>query len=203
MWSSQIFSAVCVARRSARPSRSASIHSFATRWSSQNTRLAMIFVRQHSGIGVLDKAVGVLHAVAESPCGLAELCDRTDLPRATRRRLAAFGGASPAGARPGWPLAWSGHHRTRDPCRRSTAGGVRSGTASAARRHRQRGISPRGTSLGLRGHVEPAAGLRDTVPVGARLPMTTGSGAKCCWPTDAATQKGPYCQRRSARALTG
>ncbi|WP_252159306.1 helix-turn-helix domain-containing protein, partial [Mycobacterium tuberculosis] len=46
-------------------------------------------MRQHSGIGVLDKAVGVLHAVAESPCGLAELCDRTDLPRATAYRLAA------------------------------------------------------------------------------------------------------------------
>src|SRR6202011_2746437 len=26
--------------------------------------------------------------------------------------------------------------------------------------------------------VEPPAGLRDTVPVGARLPMTAGSGAK-------------------------
>ena len=42
-----------------------------------------------SGIGVLDKAVGVLHAVADSPCGLAELCERTGLPRATAHRLAA------------------------------------------------------------------------------------------------------------------
>ncbi|HEY6574646.1 MAG TPA: helix-turn-helix domain-containing protein, partial [Mycobacterium sp.] len=40
-------------------------------------------MRQDSGIGVLDKAVGVLHSVAESPCGLAELCERTGLPRAT------------------------------------------------------------------------------------------------------------------------
>jgi DNA-binding IclR family transcriptional regulator len=40
-------------------------------------------MRQDSGIGVLDKAVGVLHSIAESPCGLAELCDRTGLPRAT------------------------------------------------------------------------------------------------------------------------
>src|ERR1700742_5257612 len=44
---------------------------------------------QDSGIGVLDKAVGVLHTIAESPCGLAELCDRTGLPRATAHRLAA------------------------------------------------------------------------------------------------------------------
>ena len=46
-------------------------------------------MRQHSGIGVLDKAVGVLHTIAESPCGLAELCERTGLPRATAYRLAA------------------------------------------------------------------------------------------------------------------
>ena len=46
-------------------------------------------MRQDSGIGVLDKAVGVLHSIAESPCGLAELCDRTGLPRATAHRLAA------------------------------------------------------------------------------------------------------------------
>src|SRR5260370_25378134 len=46
-------------------------------------------MRQDSGIGVLDKAVGVLHAVADSPCGLAELCERTGLPRATAHRLAA------------------------------------------------------------------------------------------------------------------
>ena len=38
---------------------------------------------------MLDKAVGVLHVIAESPCGLADLCDRTGLPRATAHRLAA------------------------------------------------------------------------------------------------------------------
>jgi hypothetical protein len=31
-------------------------------------------MRQHSGIGVLDKAMGVLHAVAEEPCTLSDLC---------------------------------------------------------------------------------------------------------------------------------
>lgn len=33
--------------------------------------------------------MGVLHSVAQSPCGLAELCERTGLPRATAYRLAA------------------------------------------------------------------------------------------------------------------
>jgi DNA-binding IclR family transcriptional regulator len=38
--------------------------------------------------------------------------------------------------------------------------------------------------------AEPPSGLRDTVPVGARLPMTAGSGAKvlAAW-TDPATQR--------------
>lgn len=42
-----------------------------------------------SGVGVLDKAVVVLQAVADSPLALAELQDRTGLPRATAHRLAA------------------------------------------------------------------------------------------------------------------
>lgn len=42
-----------------------------------------------SGVGVLDKAVVVLQAVAESPATLADLQARTVLPRATVHRLAA------------------------------------------------------------------------------------------------------------------
>jgi len=42
-----------------------------------------------SGVGVLDKAVVVMQAVAESPVVLAELQQRTGLPRATVHRLAA------------------------------------------------------------------------------------------------------------------
>src|SRR4051812_49186718 len=42
-----------------------------------------------SGVGVLDKAVGVLRALRErGPLGLAELQAATDLPRATAHRLA-------------------------------------------------------------------------------------------------------------------
>jgi DNA-binding IclR family transcriptional regulator len=42
-----------------------------------------------SGVGVLDKAVGVLRALrANGPLGLAELQQATDLPRATAHRLA-------------------------------------------------------------------------------------------------------------------
>ena len=41
-----------------------------------------------TGVGVLDKTVAVLRAVAGQPCSLAELQEATDLPRATAHRLA-------------------------------------------------------------------------------------------------------------------
>jgi DNA-binding IclR family transcriptional regulator len=41
-----------------------------------------------TGVGVLDKAMVVLHAVAESPLGLQQLQQATGLPRATAHRLA-------------------------------------------------------------------------------------------------------------------
>src|ERR1700758_1897259 len=46
-------------------------------------------MRQDSGIGVLGKAGDVLHTVAEAPCGLGEVGERTGAPRATAHRLAA------------------------------------------------------------------------------------------------------------------
>src|SRR5215204_1700129 len=41
-----------------------------------------------TGVGVVDKTVAVLRAVAEQPCSLADLQKSTDLPRATAHRLA-------------------------------------------------------------------------------------------------------------------
>jgi DNA-binding IclR family transcriptional regulator len=139
-------------------------------------------VRQDSGIGVLDKAVGVLYAIAESPCGLAELCDRTGLPRATAHRLA-------AGLEVHRLLARDGDGRWRlGPAVSELAGQVNDPllTASAAVLPRLREITGESVQLYRRdgswriciAAVEPPAGLRDTVPVGARLPMTAGSGAK-------------------------
>jgi DNA-binding IclR family transcriptional regulator len=139
-------------------------------------------VRQDSGIGVLDKAVGVLHTIAESPCGLAELCDRTGLPRATAHRLAAGLEVHRLLARDGdgrWRLGPAVSElaaRASDPLL----------AASASVLPRLRDISGESVQLYRRdgtwriciAAVEPPAGLRDTVPVGARLPMTAGSGAK-------------------------
>jgi DNA-binding IclR family transcriptional regulator len=151
-------------------------------------------VRQHSGIGVLDKAVGVLHTIAESPCGLAELCERTGLPRATAYRLAAALEVHRLLARDDegrWrlgPAVTELAARVNDPL--LAAGAVvlptlREVTGESVQLYRREG-----TSRVCVAALEPAAGLRDTVPVGARLPMTAGSGAKVLLAySDAAVQQ--------------
>ncbi len=131
---------------------------------------------------MLDKAVGVLRVAAAEPCGLAELCERTGLPRATAHRLAV--GLEVHGLlhrgndgkwRPGPTLA------------ELASGGVDPLLeAAAAVLPRLRDITGESVQLYRRdgaqrvcvAAAEPASGLRDTVPVGSRLPMTAGSGAK-------------------------
>lgn len=139
-------------------------------------------MRQHSGIGVLDKAAVVLHTIAESPCGLAELCERTALPRATAYRLAAALEVHRLLARDDegrWrlgPAVTELAARVNDPLLAASAmvlPALRETTGESVQLYRREG-----TSRVCVAALEPAAGLRDTVPVGARLPMTAGSGAK-------------------------
>jgi DNA-binding IclR family transcriptional regulator len=137
---------------------------------------------QHSGIGVLDKAVAVLQAVAEDPCGLAELCGRTGLPRATAHRLAVglevhrLLRRGPDGRwRPGTALAELAGGST-DPlldAASSVLPKLRDITGESVQLYRRDGVQRVCVST-----AEPPSGLRDTVPVGSRLPMTAGSGAK-------------------------
>jgi len=151
-------------------------------------------VRQHSGIGVLDKAVGLLHTIAESPCALAELCDRTGLPRATAYRLAAALEVHRLLARDDegrWllgPAVTELAARVDDPLLLACAAvlpALRETTGESVQVYRREG-----TSRVCVAALEPPAGLRDTVPVGARLPMTAGSGAKVLLAhSDAATQE--------------
>ena len=151
-------------------------------------------MRQHSGIGVLDKAVVLLHTIAESPCGLAELCERTALPRATAYRLAAALEVHRLLARDDegrWclgPAVTELATQVNDPLLAAGAAVLpllRETTGESVQLYRREG-----TSRVCVAALEPAAGLRDTVPVGARLPMTAGSGAKVLLAySDAATQK--------------
>ena len=136
-----------------------------------------------SGVGVLDKAISVL-AVAESgPATLAQLVQATGLARPTAHRIA---------------VALE-HHRllTRDVQGRFILGPRVSELASAAGEDRLLAIAQplliqlrdqTGESAQLYRRqadvrvcvaaAERASGLRDTVPVGAALPMTAGSAAQ-------------------------
>jgi DNA-binding IclR family transcriptional regulator len=137
---------------------------------------------QHSGIGVLDKAIEILDAVAIEPLALAALVDRTGLPRATAHRLAvalethqllsrdhagrfvlgprfavlagAAGDALPDLATP--VLAW-----------------LRDEAGESAQLYRREGRDRVCIAV-----AERTTGLRTTVPVGAHLPLTAGSGAQ-------------------------
>lgn len=143
---------------------------------------------------MLDKAVTVLHAVAAEPCGLAELCARTGLPRATAHRLAVglevhrLLRRGPDGRwRPGAALTELAGGSA-DPL--LDAAGVvlpklRDITGESVQLYRRDGVQRVCIAT-----AEPPSGLRDTVPVGSRLPMTAGSGAKVlvAW-ADAPTQR--------------
>lgn len=149
---------------------------------------------QDSGIGVLDKAMGVLHAIAESPCGLNDLCERTGLPRATAHRLAAGLEVHRLLTRDGsgpWRLGPALSElagRVNDPLLAAGATvlpRLREITGESVQLYRREG-----TNRICIAALEPPAGLRDTVPVGTQLPMTAGSGAKVLLAySDLATQK--------------
>ncbi|MGZ4561064.1 MAG: IclR family transcriptional regulator [Mycobacteriaceae bacterium] len=139
-------------------------------------------MRQHSGIGVLDKAVLVLHTVAEHPCGLGELCARTGLPRATAHRLA-------VGLELHRLLSRDADGRWRPgPGLNELATAISDPLLDAASTvlPRLRDITGESIQLYRRegsarvcvAAAEPPTGLRDTVLVGAHLPMDAGSGAK-------------------------
>ncbi|HTZ42567.1 MAG TPA: IclR family transcriptional regulator [Jatrophihabitans sp.] len=135
-----------------------------------------------SGIGVVDKSVAILAAAAAGPAGLTELVHRTGIPRATAHRLAvalevhrllvrdadgrflpgprlaelAATAADPLLERAAEVLAW-----VRDSC------------GESAQLYRRDGRERVCVAA-----AERTTGLRTTVPVGARLPLTAGSGAQ-------------------------
>ncbi|WP_041775829.1 IclR family transcriptional regulator [Blastococcus saxobsidens] len=135
---------------------------------------------QPNPVAVLDKAVSILHAVAHEPATLAELVARTGLPRATAHRLA---------------VALEGHRLVRRTDGGSWAPGpalaeLGRGTADIGEMAGRHLVTLRdatgesaqfyvrdGATRVCVAAAERTSGLRDTVPVGARLPMTAGSAA--------------------------
>ena len=135
-----------------------------------------------------------MRTVAASPCGLAELCARTGLPRATAHRLAVglevhrlLRRDADGRWRPGPALRELGEGAL-DPLLDAAAmvlPRLRDVTGESVQLYRREGLVRVCVAA-----AEPPSGLRDTVPVGARLPMTAGSGAKilAAW-ADSATQR--------------
>jgi DNA-binding IclR family transcriptional regulator len=145
---------------------------------------------------VLDKAVVVLRAAAATPCALGELCERTGLPRATAHRLAVGLEAHRLLTRdtdgrwhPGPALGELAHGRG-DPllvAAEDVLPGLRDLTGESVQLYRRDGMDP--TARVCVAAAEPASGLRDTVPVGVRVSMAAGSGAKvlAAWSPDRAS----------------
>ena len=137
---------------------------------------------QSSGIAVLDKAVLVLDATAGGPCSLADLVEATGLPRATAYRLAvALESQRMLGrdAQGRWRLG----QRIPELAAHAPHGMLAAAPAVLAQLATETGESAQlyrrdGDERVCLAAVERATGLRDTVPVGSRLPMTAGSAAQ-------------------------
>jgi DNA-binding IclR family transcriptional regulator len=142
---------------------------------------------QHSGIGVLDKTVAILAATATGPAALADLVDRTAIPRATAHRLAVALEVHRLLARdaegrfvPGPRLAELAATAADPLLERAVEvlAWVRDTAGESAQLYRRDGLERVCVAA-----AERAAGLRTTVPLGARLPLTAGSAAQvlCAW----------------------
>jgi DNA-binding IclR family transcriptional regulator len=141
------------------------------------------YMNNSSGVGVLDKAVSVLAATESGPATLAQLVQATGLARPTTHRIA---------------VALEHHGLlARDVQGRFILGPRIAELASAAGEDRMlavaqpvlahlRDVTGESAQLYRRqsdvrvcvAAAERASGLRDTVPVGAALPMTAGSAAQ-------------------------
>ena len=141
---------------------------------------------------MLDRAVAVLEAVAaQGPCSLAELVDATALPRPTAHRLAvalerhgllardAEGRFVLGGRLAGWGALASS--RIADAARPVLAALANETGESAQLFVRE------GDKRVCVATFERPSGLRDSVPLGAVMPLTRGSGGKVllAWADDA------------------
>jgi DNA-binding IclR family transcriptional regulator len=134
-------------------------------------------VEHDSGVGVLDKAVRVLDALEQGPAALAELVTRTGLSRATAHRLAVALEVHRLVARDAEGRFLLGPRVAVTEPLVTAAGPVlealREETGESAFLYVRTGTGARRCIAS----AERASGLRDTVPVGAVLPMTAGSAA--------------------------
>jgi DNA-binding IclR family transcriptional regulator len=137
-------------------------------------------VEQSSGVGVLDKAVLVLDAVHSGADSLAGLTAHSGLSRATAHRLAVALEVHGLLVRDGggrWAIGprvarLAGHDTLLDRAE-LVLQRLRDATGESAQLYRRQGAQRVCVAA-----AERISGLRDTVPVGAALPMTAGSAAQ-------------------------
>ena len=161
-----------------------------------------------SGVGVLDKTVAVLGALEAAPASLAQLVAATGLARPTVHRIAVALERHRLLTRDGQGRFVLGPRITE----LATAAGedrllvvaqpvltqLRDMTGESAQLYRRQG----GTRICVAA-AERASGLRDTVPVGAVLPMTAGSAAQVllAWAEPERLRRGLRGARFTATAL--
>ena len=150
---------------------------------SQHVRLQYHSVVEHSGVGVLDKSVAVMTALATGPASLADLVVRTGLPRPTAYRLAAAlevhrlvardadgrftlgPGLGELASAAGDPLLLAA---------RDVLTALRDATGESAQLYRR---EPGGRRC-IAAVDRVGTGLTDVVPVGALLSLSAGSAAQ-------------------------
>jgi len=147
-----------------------------------------------SGVQVLDRAVGILEALARTgPSTLADLVRETGLPRPTAHRLAVAleahalvvrdrGGRFRLGGRlVGWGAAAGAGLALVEPAR-AVLERLSADTGESAQLYVREGDR----RVCVATHERPT-GLRDTVALGAMMPLTKGSGGRVllAWSDDA------------------
>lgn len=157
---------------------------------------------ESSGVGVLDKSVAVLAALEAGPATLAGLVAATGLSRPTAHRLAValeHHRLVARDARGRFVLGpWLAELAAHTAPERLVAialpvlARLRDHTGESAQLYQREG-----DERVCMAAAELASGLRDTVPVGSRLPMTAGSAAQVllAW-------EGAYARPRDATAFT-
>ncbi len=151
-------------------------------------------VPQRSGVQTLDRAVALLDVLARrGPCALSDLARESGLPRPTAHRLAVAleqhalvvrdaGGRFRLGGRlVGWGVAAGATLALVEPAR-AVLERLSNDTGESAQLYVREG--DRRVCVAV--HERPT-GLRDTVPLGALLPLGRGSGGRIllAWAADA------------------
>lgn len=163
-----------------------------------------------SGVGVLDKAASILSALEAGPATLAQLVTATGLARPTAHRLAValeyhrmvtrdIQGRFVLGPRLSELATAAGEDRLL-----ATAGPVlsalRDHTGESAQLFRRQGDQRACVAA-----AERPIGLRDSIPVGATLPMTAGSAAQVllAWEEPDRLHRGLQAASFNATVLSG